>query len=451
MLALLGFVYWNTIRYLDEQTDQSVAAEVDEFRQQYRELGILGVRETIAQRVQAFEDAEQIYLLATSDHTPVTGNLLQWPAALDQNLGWADLDVSVWEQEEGQAENARVRMLAISLPSGYRLLVGRNLHEREELYAHALRILAAAMGLSLVIALVSGLVMSRGILRRIETINRTGGSIMAGHLEQRMPVTGSGDEFDQLAANLNAMLDQIQRLMEGMRQVTDNVAHDLRGPLNRLHSRLEVVLLAPRDVDEYRSAIQQVLADIDSLLHTFNALLSIAQAESGAERSAWEQIDLSTLAREIAEFYQPLAEDKGLEFTQDVAPGLSLLGNRHLLAQVFGNLLDNAVKYTPRGGVIHLGARTSDGAIKVLVTDNGRGVPIEMRQKVLERFVRLETSRTTPGNGLGLSLVRAVAQLHEAKLELSDAQPGLTVTLRFEGVNARPHSKPYWRSTPACF
>ncbi|HKH21076.1 MAG TPA: ATP-binding protein, partial [Gammaproteobacteria bacterium] len=286
-------------------------------------------------------------------------------------------------------------------------------------------------GLSLLLALTSGLVVSHAILRRIETISRTGRSIMAGDLSQRVPLTGRGDEFDQLAINLNAMLDRIQRLMEGMRQVTDNVAHDLRSPLARLRSRLEVTLLMPRSNNDYRAAIELTLSDVGGLLGTFNALLSIAQVESGADRGDWHSIDLSALTRDVADLYQPLAEDKEVHFTQQIRQDLRLRGNRSLLTQAIGNLLDNAIKYTPRGGTIQLNARHKHEVIEVVVSDNGPGIPADMREKVLERFVRLETSRTTPGNGLGLSLVRAVAWLHNAKLELADAHPGLSVSLQF--------------------
>jgi signal transduction histidine kinase len=273
--------------------------------------------------------------------------------------------------------------------------------------------------------------MSNGILRRIDTINRTGRAIMAGHLEQRVPVIGSGDEFDQLATHLNTLLDQIQRLMDDMRQVTDNVAHDLRSPLNRLRSRLELTLLTPRANEAYRKAIEQTLCEADAMLATFNALLSIARVEAGARREAWDVIDIGALARDVAELYQPLAEERGLRFTQYIEQGLALRGDRQLLAQAIGNLIDNALKYTPAGGQVELRTLEGHGGVELSVADNGPGIPADARERVLERFVRLDASRATPGNGLGLSMVRAVARLHHAELELSDNWPGLRVTLRF--------------------
>jgi signal transduction histidine kinase len=431
MLFVLGFVYWTTVRYLDEQIDKSIESEADELRTQYQESGLEGLREIVTQRGEVFDDEERVYLLAAPDYAMLAGNLSVWPVALRQRSGWLDLKFSEGGEEDEDWHEGAARALAVALPGGYRLLVGRDLHEREDLREHTLQALTVMIGLSLLLALTSGLVVSRAILRRIETISRTGRSIMAGDLSQRVPLTGRGDEFDQLAINLNAMLDRIQRLMEGMRQVTDNVAHDLRSPLTRLRSRLEVTLLMQRSNNDYRTAIEQTLSDVGSVLGTFNALLSIAQVESGADRGGWQSVDLSALVRDIVELYQPLAEDKGVQFTQQIRQDLRLRGNRSLLTQAIGNLLDNAIKYTPRGGTIQLNARHRHEVIEVVVSDNGLGIPADMREKVLERFVRLGTSRTTPGNGLGLSLVRAVAWLHNAKLELADAHPGLSVSLQF--------------------
>jgi signal transduction histidine kinase len=431
MLFVLGFVYWTTVRYLDEQIDKSIESEADELRTQYQESGLEGLREIVTQRGEVFDDEERVYLLAAPDYAMLAGNLSVWPVALRQRSGWLDLKFSEGGEEDEDWHEGAARALAVALPGGYRLLVGRDLHEREDLREHTLQALTVMIGLSLLLALTSGLVVSRAILRRIETISRTGRSIMAGDLSQRVPLTGRGDEFDQLAINLNAMLDRIQRLMEGMRQVTDNVAHDLRNPLTRLRSRLEVTLLMQRSNNDYRTAIEQTLSDVGSLLGTFNALLSIAQVESGADRGGWQSVDLSALVRDIVELYQPSAEDKGIQFTQQIRQDLRLRGNRSLLTQAIGNLLDNAIKYTPRGGTIQLNARHRHEVIEVVVSDNGLGIPADMREKVLERFVRLGTSRTTPGNGLGLSLVRAVAWLHNAKLELADAHPGLSVSLQF--------------------
>ncbi|MEO5573192.1 MAG: HAMP domain-containing sensor histidine kinase [Gammaproteobacteria bacterium] len=428
VLGLLGYVYWDTLRYLDVQTDQGIQSESDALREQFRRNGLQELRRTIAERSGAGRVAGQIYLLTDSTYARLAGNLTSWPSAVDQPSGWRDFTTQVWEDDEGH-EEVRARALAVSLPGNYHLLVGRDLHAHEDLREHILQVLSVAVAISLSLALLVGLLMSRGILRRIENINRTGRSIMAGNLEQRIKLTASGDEFDQLAINLNAMLDQIQHLMEGMRQVTDNVAHDLRSPLNRMRSRLELTLLNPRSTEEYRAAAEDALVDVNGILDTFNALLNIAQAEAGANRGDWGQVNLSELLCDAADFYEPLAEENGLQLSRCIAQNLTIPGNRHLLTQAVGNLLDNAIKYTPRGGTVRLDATSTASGIEVAVCDNGPGIPAGLREQVLERFVRLEGSRTTPGNGLGLSLARAVAQLHNARLELADNRPGLRVSL----------------------
>jgi signal transduction histidine kinase len=254
---------------------------------------------------------------------------------------------------------------------------------------------------------------------------------MAGDLSQRIELRGSRDEFDQLAGNLNAMLDQIERLLGGMRQVTDNIAHDLRTPLNRLRSRIEVALLQEPGRAETRDLLGATLADAEAMIGTFNALLEIARAEAGSERTRFETVDLDALGRDLADLYGPLAEDKELTFELCCAPGAQLRANRHLLAQALANLLDNAIKYTPPGGHVGLAiGRAADGPT-ITISDSGPGIPEGDRERVLQRFIRLDGTRSTPGNGLGLSLVDAVAKLHGATLTLDDNRPGLKVSLAF--------------------
>jgi signal transduction histidine kinase len=300
---------------------------------------------------------------------------------------------------------------------------------------------------------IGGLVMSRWMLSRIETINRTTAQIMAGDLGRRISVEGSGDEFDALAANLNAMLERIERLMGGMREVTDNIAHDLRTPLSRIRSRLEVALMNEIDPAAARQLLEETVADAEGLIATFNALLSIARAEAGEHRAAWEPVNLGELAQDVHELYEPLAEEREINLTAETATDIVVMGNRQMLAQAVANLVDNAIKYTPIGGTVKLTAGHLDRHGRHLplisVADSGPGIPEHLRGKALERFSRLEPDRSTPGNGLGLSLVNAVAKLHEAKLELNDNEPGLLVQLIFPAPdhaatpgNARAESSP---------
>jgi signal transduction histidine kinase len=266
--------------------------------------------------------------------------------------------------------------------------------------------------------------------RRLDSINATTLRIMRGDLHERIPVTGSDDEFDHLSVNLNNMLQQIDRLLLAMREVSDNVAHDLRSPLTRLKSRLEITLLTQKTPEQYRQAIEQAVQETDKILTTFNALLSIAQAEGGAARGEMVVIDMATLCADVAELYEPLAEAKQLALTTALSTSAPIKGNRHLLFQAVTNLIDNAIKYSAPGGAVSLSVAVADGMVEVVVADRGPGIPEADRERVLHRFVRLEQSRTTPGNGLGLSLVTAVMTLHDGTLVLGDNQPGLTATLR---------------------
>ncbi|MEA3292517.1 MAG: HAMP domain-containing sensor histidine kinase, partial [Pseudomonadota bacterium] len=268
---------------------------------------------------------------------------------------------------------------------------------------------------------------------QIESINTTSREIMSGDLSRRIPTRGSGDDFDLLAGNLNAMLDRIQALMEDVRRVSDNIAHDLRTPLARLRNRLEL-LKTDADADSPDSqAVEQAVAEADGLLATFNALLRIARIEAEQRREAFEQVALDTVVQDVAEFYEPLAEDKAQRLLLDLQPGIRLQGDRDLLFQALANLLDNAIKYTPRGGRIEISLQSSEIGVRLIVADNGPGIPVEAREKVLQRFFRMEESRTTPGNGLGLSLVAAVAKLHGITIRLEDNRPGLRVVWELPG------------------
>jgi signal transduction histidine kinase len=317
------------------------------------------------------------------------------------------------------------------LPGNFHLVVGRDVSERVKVERLIMDALIWGLGITVVLGGAGGVLASRWMLKRIDVINKASREIMRGELARRIPTRGTGDEFDRLAENLNAMLDQITRLMDGVRQVSNNIAHDLRGPLNRIRSGLEMSLARIRTPEEYRAVLEQTIAEIDNLLQTFNALLTIAQAESGARRQDFTDIDLTGLAADVAELYEPLAEEKGLSFATALAPDVVVPGNRHLLSQALANLLDNAVKYTPEGGSITVSLAATPEGPRLAVADTGPGVPAEHRELVLERFARLESSRNTPGSGLGLSLVAAAAGLHQAELRLADNAPGLRVSLTF--------------------
>jgi signal transduction histidine kinase len=425
--ALVAFTYWNTKRALDAQTDQTIEAEIAGLSEQYQRLGLVGLTDAIMGR--SVRAGQGLYLLTSLRKRPIAGNLDAWPTAKKGAGGFIEFD---YERRVGTSlERHRARGRAFELTGGFQLLVARDVHERYETERLFTTTLPWSVALMLTLGLVGGALMSRNLLTRLDTINATSREIMAGDLSRRVPFTPAGDEFDSLAHNLNRMLDRIERLMKGMREVTDSVAHDLRSPLNRLRNRIEGALGQLPKEGAQAAEIEAAVAEIDRLIATFNSLLLIAEAEAGVARGAREPVDLAEISRDVWELYAPVAEEKGV--TLDIAPSgaVRIEGNRNLLSQALANLVDNAIKYCPGGGRVTIAAaETPDGAT-LTVADTGPGIPEDDRPRVIERFVRLEASRNSPGSGLGLSLVAAVARLHEARLELADNSPGLKATIYF--------------------
>jgi hypothetical protein len=433
-ITLLAYVYWNTAGFLARQTDEAVEVEIAGLADQYRQGGLPLLVHTVIQRSR--DPGQSLYLVLDPAGRVLAGTLDARPQVEPGPDGWFDFNYNRKTLDGTEVKAARAR--AFFLQEGFYLLVGRDVQERREIENLITNALIWAIGLTVALGLAGGLFMSRNMLARVDDINRSSRDIMEGDLSQRLPIAGTGDELDQLGRNLNAMLDQIEALMTGMRQVTDNVAHDLRSPLNRLRNRLEVTLMQEASPEDYKLALEKTIAEADGLLGTFNALLMIARAEAGSLRDSMTWVDLSATLHDAAELYEPVAEENDLAFAVDVPEGLTIWGNRELLSQAVANLLDNAIKHgMPQTGnaarVIEIAAapdpaRSGRGVI-LSVGDHGPGIPEEERQHVLERFVRLEASRNTPGSGLGLSLVAAVARLHGGVIELADNDPGLRVTL----------------------
>jgi signal transduction histidine kinase len=439
---LLGFIYWSTAGYMTRQIDATIGAEIQGLAEQYRRRGINGLSSLISERIARDPAGAGVYLLTDSDLQPVIGNLDAWPRAEPDRDGW--IDFRLREERAGddgvELREHAARAKVFRLRGGLRLLVGRDVRE----LTATRRLIQDALGWGLAItaalALLGGWLLSAGVVRRLEGINQVSREIMEGDLSRRVPTNGSDDELDRLAVNLNRMLERIETLMASVRQVSDNIAHDLRTPLSRLHTKLAELRDAGLS-DALAVRVEAAMSDAEELLGAFSALLRIARVESGSRRAAFADLDLSPLLLNVAELYEPLATDRlqALEVLPP-APGdagegaargrLQVHGDRDLLFQAIANLLDNAIKYTPPGGRIRLDAERRGASVVVRVSDSGPGIPAALRDKVLQRFYRVDQSRSAPGHGLGLSLVRAVAQLHGAELELEDAAPGLRVTLR---------------------
>lgn len=423
--VLLIFIYMSTAGYMAVQTDDTIEAEVTGLAERYGISGLDGLIRSIDERLSRKPNGDAVYLLTDDQLTPLIGNLDRWPRVAIDGDGW--LNFSLEQSTDDGDVTHRARARPFTLRGGYRLLVGRDMHALDATRTLILRAIAWGLAITVMMALAGGYMISRRTMRRLEAINETSRRIMHGDLSQRIPTRSTDDDFDQLAENLNGMLDTIERLMEDVRRVTDNVAHDLRTPLTRLRNRLEA-LKGDGSLD--KSTVEAALADADGLLATFNALLRIASIESGRRRAAFEAVALDDLLRDVTELYEPLAEHKNQSLDVAVSGEVQVRGDRDLLFQAFANLLDNAIKYTPDGGGIRVTLEDSAAGPRIRIIDSGPGIPEASRDQVFKRFFRLEESRHTPGNGLGLSLVEAVARLHKANIRL-DGEPGLDVSLDF--------------------
>jgi signal transduction histidine kinase len=426
VLALFVFIYWSTADFAVRQAESTVTAEIDGLREQYQQGGLPALIRVIAERSTGERGNATLYLLINPRLEPIAGNLSAWPTTEEVGEGWIVFPVELRRGQLRETHTARGAVFPI--PGGFRLLVARDLVDATAFRTSIARTLSYAGLLTLALGVIGGVLISRNMLHRVEIVSATARQIMRGDLAQRIPVSANGDEFDALAGTLNAMLDQIERLMAGMRQVSDNIAHDLRTPLARLRARLEVALLDAPDAARYADVMRETIAEADALLGTFNALLSIAEAEAGARREGLAELDLSEVARSVAELYEPLAEEGGGQLIVHAEEAVKVRGDRHLLAQAAANLIDNALKYAA-GRPVELATRCAGGEAMLAVADRGPGIPADKRESVFDRFVRLEASRSTPGKGLGLSLVRAVARLHGGTVRLEDNAPGLRAVL----------------------
>ncbi len=428
---LLAYFALNTRRLIDEQITNTVNAEISGLAEQYRQGGIR--RLVIAIDARARRPGSSLYLVTTFTGQPLAGNVtaLQ-PGILDQP-GWTETLYRRLDEVAGKnahpEHHALVRVF--QLPGGFRLLVGRDLEERERLYHIVLAAGRWSVAIVLVLGLAGGLLVSRRVLRRVDAMTETTRTIMEGDLGERLPVAGTGDEIDRLAENLNQMLERIESLMRGLKEVSDNIAHDLKTPLTRLRNRAEQALRTAKSDDEYRAALEATIDESDALITTFNALLMIARAESGQARDDMVDFDAAEIVNDIAELYEPLAEEKGITLEAEAGGPMPVKGNRELVSQALANLVDNAIKYAePAPGAaapaeIVVSATDTGERVLLTVADHGPGIPEADRARVVERFVRLEQSRSQPGSGLGLSLAAAVARLHGGELMLADNAPGL--------------------------
>lgn len=425
VLVLFGVVYWNTAGHMERQLKDVVDADVQSLKGDFQEGGIDDLRQSVLDRLASGRHRQSLYLLQDRNGARIAGNL----APRDPLPGWQE-GMRTLSGAEG-AEGHLMLGQGVPLPGGIYLFVAQDAHQLEEIRELMVRAFGWAFLMVAVLAVAGGLAMSAGVMHRVETVNRTAQDIIQGDLSRRIPTRDTNDEFDQLAANLNRMLERIQTLMEELRQVTNDIAHDLRTPLGRLRQRLEGARLKAQTMEDYETVVDRAIADTDAILETFAALLRIAQVESGSRRGKFTEVDLSQLLQTVVETYAPVAEDSDHEIVSAVAPGIAIRGDRELLTQMFANLIENALGHTPSGTGMRVSLEPSAAGALATVADRGAGIPETERTKVFQRFYRLDTSRTTPGSGLGLALVAAIAELHGVEMTLSDNRPGLRITLRF--------------------
>jgi signal transduction histidine kinase len=452
-ILLMGFIGWQSSVTIQRQQTDDIDREVRLFQ---RIEGTQGIRAlAFALNRLSSQPGPGVYYLGDASGQYLLGNMTEVPpdVLIEPGVYSFDYDRPDPLGEEaggppagppgevdgpGPKKRSGVAVVrSVELANGMRLVVGRDVVERRGYSAIILQsFLVGVVGIIL-FSVVAGGVTARRVLKRIDTIRDTSTKIMAGNLSERVPITRRDDEFDGLARNLNAMLDRIEQLLQGLKEVTDNVAHDLKTPLTRLRNQAEGALRDTASPETREKALETVIAESDRLIQTFNALLMIARVEAGAPSGALSEIDVSTIVADVAELYTPVAEDEGIEVSTDIAEGVTLRANRELIGQAMVNLLENAMKYAkPKEGApgrITIGLQREAGNVVITVADNGPGIPEADRLKVLERFVRLEASRSEPGSGLGLALVNAVARLHGGRFRIEDNAPGVRAVIEVPG------------------
>jgi signal transduction histidine kinase len=421
--VILGFiVYWNVQASVDRQMAERIDAEIQILNEELRSAGSAALIREVQMRINYFGALE--YCLVDSDGKRLAGTLSNLPAT----DGWND--IAVTEGPHGKDPKS-YRIKTVHLDNGFRIVVGDDLAPKEDIRRAFLGALGWALVAFLVLTLTAGALLSSAFLSRVDAIGRTAEAIINGNLGSRVPLRGTDDHFDRLSAMLNRMLDQIQLLMESLSQVSNDIAHALRTPLGRLRQKLEAARADSEANAECTRAIDAALDETDNILDTFSALLRIAQIESGTRTAGFREIDLSKLFETLSEAFSAVAEDEGKNLTTQIAPSVRFWGDGDLISEMLANLLDNAIRHTPAGAHIEITLANHGTQLVASVADDGLGVPQSEHERIFRRFCRLDRTIRTPGTGLGLSLVAAVAELHGMQFRASDNAPGLRVTLTF--------------------
>ncbi len=453
LCAILLVFYMTSLsaRMLTAQTQETINDEVLGLAHAYQRGGLPTLVRVVEQR--ARQPGANLYLIADANGQILTGNVRSLQPGILGSEGWTTRPFSYQRYGENDADRQRTATapsenghnaiaVVLRLPNQMIMLVGRDLGEPERFRAVVSRALMLAVGMMGLGGLLIWFFVGRAALKRIDGVSEASRRIMGGDLTGRLPVTGAGDEFDRLSENLNAMLARIATLNEGLKQVSDNIAHDLKTPLTRLRNRAEATLAGNHKVADYRAALEGTIAESDHLIKTFNAILMISRLEAGYSSEHMVKVDLAAAVHDVVELYEPVAEEAGVALEADAGKVCMVDGNRELIGQALSNIVDNAIKYSQdatAGPAVKVTLARGGGRIRLTVTDNGHGIPEAAdRERATERFVRLEKSRSQPGSGLGLSLAKAVMKFHQGSLELGSADPGLSVTMDFPDKEDHP-------------
>jgi signal transduction histidine kinase len=426
--VIFSYVYLSTISYVRNRSDRVILTEFATLRDAYQRSGRDGLIDAIRRRMAYRSSVDRVYLLVDPSSAVLGGNLKAWPPAVTASSGWTEFRAPPSSEA---ANEPLVRAMLEEFPSGDRLLVGRDISDLDSFTGQIKSAVVSGVALIFALAGVASVLVTRRTVGRIEQINATSRDIMQSGLDKRIPLRGTSDEWDRVAENLNLMLDRIETLMGEVKQVSDNVAHDLRTPLTRMRGRLEKAYHSERAADADQSLIGDTIADLDAVLRIFSSITRIAQIEAQARKDAFRQVNLAEIASEVVELYDAAAEQDGTQLSIAGERDVLVTGDRDLIFDAIANLVDNAIKHGRPGGQVDVAIEHTDGEPVISIADDGPGIPVDEREHVFKRFYRLEQSRYTPGHGLGLSLVAAVARLHGARIEMRDNAPGVEFKLSF--------------------